>query len=36
LDDLRAAGFHEPAVLALWSREFGYLGEELVHFLTKK
>lgn len=36
LGDLREVGFSRPHALAVWSKEFGYLGEELLFFRAEK
>jgi SAM-dependent methyltransferase len=35
LADLKAAGFVDPRVLAVWSRTFGYLGDEMLFVLAQ-
>ncbi|NBC49490.1 MAG: methyltransferase domain-containing protein [Gammaproteobacteria bacterium] len=36
LDTCRAVGFRDAYVVALWSREFGYLGSEQLLFVARK
>jgi hypothetical protein len=36
LDQVRAAGFAEVNAYSFWSRDFGYLGPELLLFLAKR
>lgn len=36
IDDLRAAGFSDPHAVSVWSKEFGYLGDELLCFSAVK
>jgi hypothetical protein len=35
IDDLNALGFEDAKAIALWSREFGYLGNELLFFSAR-
>jgi hypothetical protein len=36
LDDLKAVGFNEAHAMAVWSREYAHLGEELLFFTAIK